>query len=160
MKNYEVDDGPQTREEWIENNKAVMEAEHATPAEVFFNQIETRLALDPGLRNRADERLGAAYIACLAQYEAQGEEKVWAPLTVRHLIVHEGVTREEAEVIVEMARQEYTEYEPNTLMRPDRNRLGIHWLWRHTWGLYEKYQDEPTRRLFNLLDWLHDRLDY
>jgi hypothetical protein len=36
----------------------------------------------------------------------------------------------------------------------------IHWLWRHSWGLYETHPSRATRSLFNLLDRAHDRWDY
>lgn len=77
----------------------------------FRNQIETRLRLAPEVRNEADERLGTAYVACLAQYEAEDDFKFdnepWSPLTAVQLINSFGITPEEAEVIVKMAAQEY-----------------------------------------------------
>jgi len=45
-------------------------------------------------------------------------------------------------------------------MRQDRTRPVIYWLWRHSWALYEQSPNRVTGRLFDLLDWLHDRLDY
>lgn len=74
-------------------------------------EVARRLGLRPEDRTEADERLGTAYVACLAQYEAQADiefdGEAWAPLSIDHLIVHEGITREEAEVIVQMADEEY-----------------------------------------------------
>jgi hypothetical protein len=106
------DDGPSTRKEWLENNKSIMEQEQATEDEIFFNQIETRLAnhmnwVDEGEEKDADERLGNAYINSLAQYEAEGEDATWCPLSVEHLVEHEGVTPREAGVIVIIAAREY-----------------------------------------------------
>lgn len=102
-----TDDGPTTREEWLENNKAVMEAEQATEDEIFYNSIETRLKLAPELRTEADERLGDAYVNSLAQHEARLDSATWAPLSVRHLMDHEGVTMDEASAIVAMTAMEY-----------------------------------------------------
>lgn len=77
----------------------------------FRNQIEMRLRLEPEVRNEADERLGTAYVASLAQYEAEDDfifdNEPWAPLTPAQLIDSFGITPEEAEVIVKMAAEEY-----------------------------------------------------
>lgn len=108
------DDGPQTREEWIENNKAVAAGEGDT--DMFTVEIETRLGLDQALRTEADEALGDAYVACLATYEGQqdqeyyhsrGEAPPWAPLTAANLVSEYGITPEEANEVVKMAAQEY-----------------------------------------------------
>lgn len=100
-----------TRDWWLANNREIMEQEHEPPEAIFRNQIETRLRLHEDIRDESDEKLGAAYIACLAQYEAEGDAKAmnepWAPLTTEHLVDHEGVTQAEAEVIVQMAKAEY-----------------------------------------------------
>ena len=88
------------------------EGEGLSEDEVFYNQIETRLRFDEDIRDEADERLGSAYVACLAQYEYQPDAAAlgesWSPLTVEHLVEHEKITREEAEVIVKMANEEYS----------------------------------------------------
>ena len=107
----ETNEGPQTREDWLENNRQIMEQEHETPDAVFYNQIQTRLAFDENIRNEADENLGSAYVSCLANYEDQADEDPdWALVTADQLITEFGVTPEEATVVVQMAREEY---EPN-----------------------------------------------
>lgn len=106
-----TDNGPQTREEWLENNRLIMEQEGETEKAIFYNQIETRLGLAIELREPADERLGDAYVACLARYEAQPDfefdNEPWAPYKAATLIDIFGITPEEAEVIVAMAKEEY-----------------------------------------------------
>lgn len=104
------DDGPQTREEWLENNKSIMEQEHEPPEAIFRNQIETRLAFQPDIRNEDDEELGNAYVSCLSRHESKADylaPSQWRALTAQDLLRDYNITKEEAGVIVQMANEEY-----------------------------------------------------
>lgn len=114
----EVPGEPQTRQEWLDNNRSIMEQEHESAEAIFRNQIETRLrepwVSDPWNEEQHDEtdvKLGNAYTACLAQYEYQPDAEAlgepWAPLTADDLVTVWFVTKEEAEVLVQMTKEEY-----------------------------------------------------
>jgi hypothetical protein len=123
-----------SREWWLANNRSIMEQEQESEEEIFKNQISTRLTQpwcygDDGNGviptdefhderiHPDDDRLGDAYIACLANHEGRGDHEyyhrrgeapAWAPLTPEELVKEYGVTIEEARVVAKMADEEYS----------------------------------------------------